>query len=235
MLRALNGEVDGAAWTANDDRFLRHNLPLAGHGRALPAKHDVVFSLLDGNIGHVALNSFEDDGSPDRFAAAFERISQTDALVVDLRDNPGRGSDNGWKILAYLMGRSFNTVRWMGRSYVLIKRGFPCHGEGRVTSSAGVWSASAVQPYTRPVAVLIGPHSGLAAEDFAVTFDAARRGDVLGEPTGRADDGPGVQPHRLVHPTVSDIRAGRDTVLLAAWHSLAQARHAAGGQRPNDA
>jgi DNA polymerase IIIc chi subunit len=223
MLRALDGEVNGATWTANDDKFLPHNLTPAGHDHASPAKQDVVFSLLDGNIGHLALNSLEDDGSPNRFAAVFDRISRTDALVVDLRDNTGRGSDNGWKILAYLMGRPFNTVRWMGRSYVLIKRGFPCHGEGRVTSSAGVWSASAVQPYTRPVAVLIGPRCGSAAEDFAVTFDAARRGDILGEPTGRADDGPGVQPHRLVRPSVSDTRAGRDMVQLAAWHSLVQA------------
>jgi C-terminal processing protease CtpA/Prc len=100
-------------------------------------------------------------------------------------------------------------------------------------------------PYRKPVVVLTSAHTYSAAEDFAVVFDAMKRGEIIGEPTGgstgqplqfplpgggaarictkhdRYPDGKefvgvGVQPAVLVHPTVKDFRAGRDTVLEAA-------------------
>jgi len=78
-----------------------------------------------------------------------------------------------------------------------------------------------------------------------VVFDAMKRGEIVGEPTGgstgqplmitlpgggsarvctkhdRYPDGKefvgvGIQPAVVVHPTVEDFRAGRDTVLDAA-------------------
>jgi carboxyl-terminal processing protease len=97
--------------------------------------------------------------------------------------------------------------------------------------------------------LLVGPRTFSAGEDFTVAFDAMRRGKIVGEPTGGSTGQPlfftlpgggsarvctkrdsypdgrefvgrGIQPHIVVHPTVSDFRAGRDTVLEAALREL---------------
>ena len=164
---------------------------------------DMAFSLLAGNIGYLLFNAFEDQELPRRFLAEFSRIGQTDALVVDLRGARGEGSANAWKILSYLMGRSFPAVRWMGPACVLVRRCMPGHGA-----------------YARPMAVLIGRDTDGAAEDFAVTFNTARRGLIWGEPTGQDGAHSGVQPHRLLRASDADVRAGRDVVLLAACQAL---------------
>ena len=167
---------------------------------------DMAFSLLAGNIGHLVFNAFEDPALPQRFLAEFGRISQSDALVVDLRGARGEGSANAWKILSYLMGRAFPAVRWMGPACVLVQRCVPCHGA-----------------YVRPMAVLIGAGTDGAAEDFAVTFNTARRGLIWGQPTGPDGARSGVLPHRLLRPNAADLRDGRDAVLLAACQALRQA------------
>jgi C-terminal processing protease CtpA/Prc len=88
-----------------------------------------------------------------------------------------------------------------------------------------------------------------AGEDFAVVFDAMKRGRIIGEPTGGSTGQPlmislpgggsarictkrdtypdgreyvgvGVIPHVKVTPRLSDFRAGRDTVLDAAVRLL---------------
>jgi C-terminal processing protease CtpA/Prc len=103
--------------------------------------------------------------------------------------------------------------------------------------------------FSGPVIVLIGAETGSAAEDFAVAFDAIRRGTLLGEPTGgstgqplvfqlpgggsarictkddtypdgRAIEGVGVLPQVKVSPTVSDIRQGKDAALDRALEIL---------------
>jgi C-terminal processing protease CtpA/Prc len=97
--------------------------------------------------------------------------------------------------------------------------------------------------------VLTSVRSFSAAEDFAVAFDYAKRGTIIGEPTGGSTGQPlsfslpgggrarvctkrdtypdgkefvgvGVQPQRVVHPTIADLRAGRDTVLEAALREV---------------
>lgn len=86
-----------------------------------------------------------------------------------------------------------------------------------------------------------------------VAFDAMKRGTLIGEPTGGSTGQPlmfklpgggsgyvcskrdtypdgkefvgvGIQPQVLVHPTVRDVRAGKDTVLEAALNYLRTAR-----------
>ena len=97
---------------------------------------------------------------------------------------------------------------------------------------------------------MTSPRTFSAAEDFCLAFDFLKRGTIIGEPTGGSTGQPlffklpgggsarvctkhdvypdgkefvgvGVQPNKLVVPTIADLRANRDTVLEAA---LAEAR-----------
>jgi C-terminal processing protease CtpA/Prc len=97
--------------------------------------------------------------------------------------------------------------------------------------------------------VLTGPRTFSAAEDFVVSFDAMKRGMLVGQrtagstgqplffdlpgggtaricvkrdtyPDGRAFVGIGIPPQIEVEPTVADIRAGRDPGIAAAVKAL---------------
>ena len=101
----------------------------------------------------------------------------------------------------------------------------------------------------KPVVVLTSPATFSAAEDFAVAFDVMDRGLFIGEPTGGSTGQPlffrlpgggsarvtskrdsypsgkefvgvGIQPDKLVEPTIKDVRAGRDTVLRFASQEI---------------
>ncbi len=123
-------------------------------------------------------------------------------------------------MLAWLMNKPFSTVRWMGPASVLVRRRTPFAAAGRPAEAGQPWKVSPAYP--RPLAVLVGAATEGAAEDFAVTVNAARRGLLWGEPTGGASGRPGVQPHRLLRASAEDACAGRDSVLLAACQALRQ-------------
>ena len=202
------------------------------------------FRTLPGNVAYVTLNSFGSGDVVKDFDAAFPEILKADALILDIRQNSGGSSEYGWKILGYLTDKPFVSSEWRTRDYRPAMRawGMPEN-----------WHRSDPQPllphggafYAKPVALLTTARTYSAAEDFAVLFDAMKRGPIVGEPTGgstgqplsfalpgggsarvctkhdrypdgREFVGAGVQPSVLVHPTLADFRAGRDTVLEAA-------------------
>jgi len=208
-----------------------------------------VFRMLPGKIAYVALNSFQDREVPRQFAAAFDQIAASDGLVLDVRENGGGNSDNGWKILSYLTGQSFDTIDWMSRQYQPVDRTWS-RRESWLHVRGERWDP-ADRFYSKPVVVLTSARTFSAAEDFAVTFDTMKRGLIVGEPTGgstgealnfalpgggsaricakrvtyvdgREYVGVGVLPQVHVAPTIASIRSGRDVVLEAGIKALQQ-------------
>ncbi len=206
------------------------------------------FEMLGGGIALVKLNTFGSRKVVDEFDAAWPRIEKTSALILDVRDNGGGSSGNGWSILGYLTDKPFASSRWGTRLY---RPSFRAWGTLREWHDGGT---SMLQPhgaklFRKPVVVLTSPHTFSAAEDFVVVFDAMKRGTIIGEPTGGSTGQPlsfplpgggsarvcskhdtypdrkefvgvGVRPQVVVSPTVADFRAGRDTVLEAAVQYL---------------
>lgn len=219
--------------------------------KAAPPPAPFTLRWLPGGVALVALNTFGDDTAANQFLAAFPEIARARALILDVRANGGGNSGVGHRILATLADRPFATNAWSTREY---NPAFRAWGRPapRYLGEPGSVPPDPAHHFAGPVIVLTGPGTYSAAEDFAVAFDAMKRGLILGEPTGgstgqplffrlpgggsarvctkrdtypdgRAFVGVGVQPGRLVRPTVADLRAGRDTVLEAA---LAQVREA---------
>lgn len=207
------------------------------------------FKMLPGGVAYVALNTFGDDNVVKDFEAACAEIAKSNTLILDIRDNGGGSSNIGYKILGYLTDKSFRTSQWSTRDY---RPSFRAWGQPEkwYRGEAGTFPPHGPHPYTKPVAVLTSARTYSAAEDFAVAFDSAKRGKIVGEPTGgstgqplmfslpgggsarvctkhdRYPDGKefmgvGVQPDVLVHPTIADFRAARDTILEAALQALA--------------
>jgi C-terminal processing protease CtpA/Prc len=202
-----------------------------------------------GSIAYIKLNSFETEEAAQRFEALFPEISKADALILDVRENGGGNSNVGFRILGHLTDRKHVVSRWRTREYRPSFRAWDAMYDASFGGETSLDPISGIQPYTRPVIVLLGPRTFSAAEDFAVAFDVMDRGRMIGEPTGGSTGQPlmfplpgggqarvctkrdtypdgrefvgvGVQPDRLVRPTLADFRAGKDPVLEAALEEL---------------
>jgi C-terminal processing protease CtpA/Prc len=200
--------------------------------------------MLPGNVAYVRILHFGDRSAVDAFEARFAEIAAAKGLVIDIRDNGGGNSGEGHRLLSLLTDKPFRTSRWRTREYLPAYRAWS-RPEGVHAEDAGEVPPDGKRLYTGPVLVLTSARTYSAAEDFAVAFDAMKRGRIVGEatggstgqpllfdlpgggkarictkrdsyPDGREFVGVGVQPQVAVHPTIADLRAGRDTVLQAA-------------------
>jgi carboxyl-terminal processing protease len=241
--------------TLRDERgnVFKRTVRRSGYDDIKPAPRPLLeFKVLEGNVAYVALNSFEDESLVKLFEDALPKIRKTRAMILDLRQNGGGDGSIGDRILAHLTGRSFKGSRWRTREYVPAYRAWG-REEGWHTEEGEVTQGSPGSFYGKPIVLLIGPRTFSAGEDFAVSFDAMKRGRIIGEPSGGSTGQPlpfnlpgggwarvctkrdtypdgkefvgrGVQPQAVVHPTVSDVRAGRDTALEAALRELRSPR-----------
>ncbi len=161
-----------------------------------------------------------------------------------MRGNGGGSSNYGHDILSRLGRAPVPTER---SSVVAIDpvdraRGGPVVAWRATTGSARPFTREHAKVYEGPVAVLIGPRTFSAAEDFVLAFAAMKRGLLVGDatagstgqplffklpgggsaricvkrdtdPNGGEFVGKGVAPDVEVAPIVADVRRDRDPVL----------------------
>src|SRR5688572_15013027 len=201
----------------------------------------VQFRVLPGNVGYLALNTFNDERVRSEYDAVWKDVAATDALVIDLRENDGGNGSHGFYVLSTLAREPFRTARWRTRRYLPSHRAWN-RPEQWDENEGGTVAIDAARRYDKPVVLLIGERTYSAAEDFSVAFDSAKRGAIIGVPSGGSTGQPlpidlpgggsagictkrdtypdgrefvgvGVQPHVVVRTTIDDLRAGRDPVL----------------------
>lgn len=130
-------------------------------------------SRMDGNVGYLKLREFYPvEGAYETAAAAMSFLRHTDALIIDLRDNPGGTLDMNALLSTYLLGRKLihlNGVR------------------GREVGQVGeLWTMPQAPGliYTRPVYLLTNRQTFSQAEAFAYQLQQLKRATVVGERTG---------------------------------------------------
>jgi len=131
--------------------------------------------ILAGNVGYLKLDMFvETDLAGATAAAAMGFLSNVDALIIDLRDNPGGSASMIQLLTGYLFKDSAHLIDWYDRK------------RGETTQS---WSTAWVpgKPlFDVPVYVLVSSHTGSAAEEFTFDLKNQKRATVVGERTGGA-------------------------------------------------
>ena len=234
--------------TVTDGRGAPREITVPRTGYASTPFHPVEGRRLAGNIGYVAIHTFNFDSLPWRFDSVMASLGTVRALIIDVRDNGGGNSTPGYDILRRLATHASGT----SRMYTPLYRAAP-----RAWGVAPGWhrlEGDSITPHptihhTMPVAVLIGGMTFSAAEDFAAAFDQMDRGPLVGTPTGGNTGQPyffrlpgggsaqvrskhdtyadgteflgiGIQPTIWVAPTLAGLRAGRDEVLDAAVQAL---------------
>jgi C-terminal processing protease CtpA/Prc len=205
--------------------------------------------LLPGRVAYVAVNRFDQEQVVSQFRDAFPRIADSDALILDLRHNGGGSSSNAFAILQFLLLKPTLGQRQVMRSYNPTLRAREGIVIGTTEEPGFPIEPRAGEVYRNPVVVLTSAATYSAAEDFMVAWQTSGRGKTIGEatggstgqpvfiqlpgggsaricskrdtfPDGREWEGVGIQPDIPARPTVSDVVAGKDTVLQRALEFL---------------
>ena len=153
-----------------------------------PMKYGVErVDVLDGNVGYLRIDLFTPPSlAEDTYTAAMNFLAQTDALIIDLRNNGGSIDPEAVPLLcSYFFDKPvhLNDFYWK---------------EGNRTQELWTRAEVAGKKYLdKPIYVLIGRHTFSGAEEFAYDLKNLKRATLVGEPTGgganpggtrRADD-----------------------------------------------
>ncbi len=126
--------------------------------------------VLDGNIGYIKLSEINISAkSLPVLYAAMQFVSNTRALVIDLRDNGGGGSDIGPVIESFFLPP--------GKALLEIRKRSGAAGTERSVN----WLVQ--EKYQQPLYILINKNTASAAEAIAFTLQAQGRARVVGQPS----------------------------------------------------
>jgi hypothetical protein len=124
--------------------------------------------ILKQNIGYIRLSeiNFSEKSLPTLYAA-MQFISHTKALIIDLRDNGGGGSEVGAVLASYFLPRDITLLEFKNRT-------------GDTSYSKTVtWLTE--KKYDNPLYIIVNEKTGSAAEAFAFCLQNQKRATIVGK------------------------------------------------------
>jgi hypothetical protein len=123
---------------------------------------------LNGNVGYLRLDTFVPDTATAAplLRSALALLSRTDALIIDLRTNPGGAAELNQLLISYLVPQ-----RSLPLSTFVIRQGARSDSAIRMTASVIDERLAYVD---RPVYILVSPHTASSAEWFHVQSAGAQ-------------------------------------------------------------
>lgn len=215
----------------------------------------IQFDKLPGNIGLLKIPSFQSNNfNGEAFGDLFEqKIIPTDGLIIDIRDNTGGNSQIGQFIMKLLATDVIPQASWETPKYeaAYASWGKKLQNETIVSDPIVPFCISHpndIPKYDKPIILLVNGSTFSAAEDFTVLFRNAKRGKIIGTPTGGSTGNPividlgygyygrictrhekladgtefigvGIQPDVIIEETESVI-FGKDNVIEEAYKLL---------------
>jgi len=142
----------------------------------MAADHNYGFervSITHDNIGYLHLKEINISGkSLPTLYAAMTFVSNTRALVIDLRNNGGGGSDTGAVFETYFLPEKLPLLTFSSRN-----------GK-QFTDSTVSWLKE--KHYDRPVFILVNNKTASAAKAFAFVMQKTKRATIIGQPSAGA-------------------------------------------------
>ena len=155
----------------------------------------VEFRQLGDSIAYVALNTFGSRSVVEDFDRRFDEILAANGLIIDVRENGGGSTGNAHGIIARLIDRPITeTSIWRTRQYRPTFEAWGKPQEWHEGGDSGVIEPRGEERFLGPVAVLIGPKTFSAAEDFLVPLKATARATLIGTPTAGSTGQPLIVP-----------------------------------------
>lgn len=218
----------------------------SGYGDIAP-RPEFQFKILPGKIAYLSLEHFESDAGLKAFERALPQIMAAKALILDMRSNGGGNGQVGLDLLSYLSKEPIALAISYQRAGEAMMRaqGYQAINWVPLPGNGHPYKKDRQRVFSGPVAVLAGPQTLSAAEDFLLAFDVMKRGTIVGQttggstglpmafglpgggqaricikldlyPDGRELVGKGIAPHIAVQPSVAEFRSGRDVALERA-------------------
>ncbi|HEX7813520.1 S41 family peptidase [Dyella sp.] len=212
---------------------------------------EFVFRMLPGQVAYLAIDDLESDAPVKAFEQHLPQIMQAKGLILDVRQNGGGSDGYAFQILSHLTEAPIPGPASRQLSVSAVTRaGGGLSLEWQPLEDSGQAYPHLTSPIFRgPVALLIGPQTFSAAEDFVMSFDTLKRGILVGQKTGgstgmpmsfglpgggsaricvkwdsyadgREFVGSGIAPTIEVKPTVADVRRGKDAAVERARKAL---------------
>ncbi|PJJ76465.1 peptidase S41-like protein [Thermoflavifilum aggregans] len=202
----------------------------------------VTFTWMADSIAYVSINSFGSSKIPEQFDSLFAILSASRGLIIDIRNNRGGNSDNGYEILGRLTDTAFATNQTIFRKYNPAQRSWG-NAAFEMERNQFWWKPYKNGTYKKPVVLLTSSFTYSAAEDFTAAFKCMKRGVIIGQKTGGSTGNPlgyslpgggvgfvcskrdlmpdgtefvgiGISPDIEVMEKISDIKQGIDVALV---------------------
>src|SRR5262245_2891845 len=139
--------------------------------------------MLSGNVALIELAAFDDLAvAQPTAAAAMAFVSHADAVIFDIRGNPGGWGNTVGFLVSYFLPGDLELTSMFDRE------------TGETTVSRTLASVPGQRMLDVPVFVLTSPFTGSAAEAFAFTLQLAGRATIVGHRTVGAAQGGGWVP-----------------------------------------
>jgi hypothetical protein len=129
--------------------------------------------IVDDNIGYLKLTGIDiSKKSLPLLYEAMRKVENSDALIIDLRDNKGGGSEIGSVLESYFLPENTPLLEFMSRQ-----------GTQTIDSTVN-WLEE--KKYSKPVYILTNKNTASAAEAFAFVMQKKKRAKVIGETSSGA-------------------------------------------------
>jgi carboxyl-terminal processing protease len=204
---------------------------------------DAGFPAPAGRIGYIAFNLWM-VGTAIQIDQAIDRFRDCDAIIVDLRGNPGGVGGLAMGIGGHFLGEPKNLGTMSNRGGAI---------EFRVNPRRVSPTGERVEPYAGPLVILLDPLSASTSEIFAAGLQELGRATVIGQtsagaalpsiarrlpngdvlqmavadfvtPNGNRIEGAGVTPNVVVELSQPLLATERDPTLAAALRHLSTPR-----------
>ncbi len=142
-----------------------------------------------GNVGYIKIPSFQQGlFDHEKFIEVLDSLENVSSLVIDIRDNEGGNSTYGDFILRLICPDTIPALEWSSPKYIPVMKAWgkavePYIEKGDLLIPFSSQHAE-IPKFEIPVVLLVNNNTFSAAEDFAATFRAAKRGKIIGTSTG---------------------------------------------------
>lgn len=213
-------------------------------GKSMPRKEHTNFEYKDlgDGISYVAINTFGTSEVVDKFKKYMDRIRDSKGLIIDVRENGGGNSENGDRIVSFLIDKKIPNLRWKTPQHIAAFEAWGRTKNWHTGEAEYVEPCEEMERFRGPIVALMGTESFSAAEDFLVLLHSSKRATLVGGksggstgqplrfeldygvngkictkrdtyPDGREFVGIGVIPDVEFHVTQKSIAEGKDIVL----------------------
>ncbi|MBN1874819.1 MAG: hypothetical protein JXA33_11365 [Anaerolineae bacterium] len=206
------------------------------------------FSILEGNVAYIALNSFMDPTIVTSFTEKLPTIRECSGLILDLRKNHGGNDAIGYSIASHFLRQPTEILLVRSPKHIASHKASDASQTRRMheESWGNIQPSQEILPL--PTVMLTDSETGSAAEDFIMALQSGK-GEVTrigrgtagstGQPLIQALPGggklaictiqmpwpeevwdKGIEPHIYVEPAIEDVLQNEDRILKMAMRFL---------------